>query len=112
MARSADCIDSVLETLQSFAVAASPASRFTRYAVWSVIEDANELWEYLCNDLEELNVDEAAIAAAGVTFGQDLIPESTLSAVVINLDLVDRARAFRSATKEVLEDQTESPRVF
>ncbi|WP_137162218.1 hypothetical protein [Pseudomonas asiatica] len=102
----ADRIDSVLETLQSFALAASPASRFTRYAVWSVIEDANELWEYLRYDLGELNVDEATVAEAGVSLEQDLIPKSTLSAVVINQDLVDRARAFRSATKEVLADQT------
>lgn len=104
--RAEDRIDAVLETLQSFALATSPASRFTHFALWSVVTDANDWWGYFCEAISGLDVDIDLMEEAGIILGVDLISESLLSSAALNLDLVDRARVFRSTTQQIFSDHS------
>jgi hypothetical protein len=104
--RSKDSLDAMLETLQSFILATSPASRFTEFAIMNVVLDANLGWEALLDTLKILNVDTEVLNASGIDLEAELIPSNLPSSADMNSLVVDRARMVRCQIQPMLENQS------
>ncbi|WP_095158306.1 hypothetical protein [Pseudomonas sp. Irchel 3E13] len=105
ISRNSDPVDSMLETLQSFALAASPESRFTLHTILCLVDELNNAWASVIGALVALEVNSDELRAAGINLDDELIQSSLPYTAHLNLLVVDSARMIRRAALPMLTNQ-------